>query len=75
MEAKLDRLTERTGEIRADLQEHMRRTEIAESRIELLTEELRPLKSHVAMWAGAGKLFAALLSAGGLAVAVLKLVH
>lgn len=47
MEARLDRVDISLVEIRGDLREHIRRTEAAEAQLELLKEELKPLKQHV----------------------------
>lgn len=60
MEDKLDKIQDDVTDIKitlatntSSLQEHMRRTAIAEERIELvqdqLTKQLAPIKSHVAM--------------------------
>jgi hypothetical protein len=49
-------------EMKGDLREHMRRTEVAEKRLDVLTEEFRPVREHVlalrvlwrwVLWAGA----------------------
>lgn len=60
MEEKLDRIQEDVTDIKvtlatntSSLQEHMRRTAIAEERIELIqdqmTKQLAPIKAHVTM--------------------------
>jgi len=73
IEKKLDRLDERLGSIdktlvaqHVSLEEHIRRTEILESKVE-------PIEKHVAMINGALKLFGMLCMVGGLIAAILKL--
>lgn len=58
LEDKLDRVLEVQGDIRADLQEHMRRTEIAEEGINKLAAALQPIQKHVAVVQGSGQLLA-----------------
>ena len=58
LEEKLDRIVEVQGDIRADLQEHMRRTELAEEGIDKLSAALQPIQKHVVVVQGAGTLLA-----------------
>lgn len=47
VQEKLDKLLEVQTEIRIDLSEHMRRTELAEEAIETLKETVAPIQQHV----------------------------
>ena len=47
LDAKLDKLSDVQVDIRIDLAEHMRRTELAERRLEIVESELRPVVEHV----------------------------
>jgi hypothetical protein len=68
LEDKMDKMIDAQSYIRADLQEHMRRTEIAETNIEQIAQAIRPIQSHVAFVSGLGKLLSILGTlAGGLA--------
>jgi hypothetical protein len=68
LEEKIDRMIDHQSVIRADLQEHMRRTEIAETNIEKIADAIRPIQSHVAFVSGLGKLLTIIGTlAGGLA--------
>lgn len=65
----MGKLKEQLDRIEANLSEHMRRTAIAEIRIEThhdlldkLSNRVHPLEKHVAAWAGAGKALAIGLS-------------
>jgi chromosome segregation ATPase len=65
IEEKLDRLDRRVDHVdstlarqEGHLEEHIRRTELAEKAIAHLRKEIEPLKAHVAKWAGAGKVLA-----------------
>jgi LPS O-antigen subunit length determinant protein (WzzB/FepE family) len=67
LEAKLDKLDERLDAIEKEqiknnvlLDEHMRRTEIAEQNIEMIRKDMKPLTSHVSMVKGVGKFIALL---------------
>lgn len=80
LEAKLDRLADDQARIgrtlasqQASLEEHMRRTEAAEERLDLLTKEVAPLKTHVAVWGYLGKILAALATGVGLVATLSKL--
>lgn len=67
LEEKLDRIVESQSSIGANLQEHMRRTAIAEENIEKLAESMAPVQKHVALVQGLGSIVAWLL---GIATAV-----
>ena len=56
------------AEMNASLREHMRRTELAETGIENLVRELRPVQQHVLTVRGVSKLIGALV-AGAAAIA------
>ena len=58
----------------AVLAEHIRRTELAETRLDKLQEELTPLKQHVALWGALGKIISTAGVLVGIATAVFKLV-
>lgn len=80
LDAKLDRLTNETGQIRltlvlqhGSLKEHMRRCDALEIANEKLQAEMAPLKTHVAMFSAWGKLFVGLSSMVGLMVACYEL--
>ncbi len=64
---KLDKMVADIADIKADLKVHIKRSDLAEINIALLREEVEPLKHHVAMWAGAGKLLAVLVAAAAIA--------
>jgi len=61
LEDKLDQVISVQADIRADLQEHMRRTELAEEGIEKLSIVLQPIQAHVAFIKGTGNLVAWIL--------------
>lgn len=63
IEEKLDRIVDIQAEMRADIAEHIRRTEIAESNIEKLSNNIKPIQEHVAFIRGIGKLITILLAA------------
>lgn len=68
LEEKLDKIVEYQGNIKADLQEHMRRTTIAEENIEKISKAIEPIQAHVAFVRGLGKLLTILGTLlGGLA--------
>lgn len=76
----MEQLDERLGRIEADLNEHMRRSlaneeanEHTRQQIDLLRQELAPLKTHVAAWGGVAKAVTIMGSLGGAAVAIAKL--
>lgn len=64
IEEKLDKLVELQSEIRIDVSEHIRRTQIAEENIEKLSNSMQPVQEHVAFIRGLGKLITILLAAG-----------
>lgn len=57
------------------LEEHIRRTGAAEHRIEMLQEELEPIKTHVAMVHGAFKLVGIISVLSGIAVGLVELIR
>jgi len=65
--SRLDRLEETQVDIKNDLAEHMRRTELAEVGLEQLRAEVKPLTTHVAVVAA---VFKVLIGLGSLASAV-----
>lgn len=76
---RLDALRDHVADIKvtlaaqaASLDEHMRRTEAAEASLEKLHAEVIPLKQHVAMWAGAGKVLAILGTLATIGALVMK---
>lgn len=48
IENKLDKIVDLQGDMKADLQEHIRRTEIAEGNIDKLALAMAPVQEHVA---------------------------
>jgi chromosome segregation ATPase len=75
IEAKLDRQDERLDRIEvlqarhtASLEDHMRRTEAAESQLLLVEDTLKPLKLHVAVTGALAKV----LGVAGTCVAIAK---
>lgn len=66
------KLDERLGRIEAGLGEHMRRTEAAEKRLNLVEERQQVTLEKQAQWAGAGKLLSALATALAVGAALLK---
>lgn len=69
--ASIDKILARQEE---NLKEHMRRTEVAEKRLDLFQSELAPLKAHVAGWSAVGKALAIIGTLVGIAVGVAKLI-
>lgn len=60
VEVKLDKIQDDISEIKeiqarntADIEHHIHRTDLAEQNLELLKEEIKPIKSHVAFVKGA----------------------
>lgn len=60
LEEKLDRIVDVQSDMRADIREHMRRTEIAETNIENIAETIRPIQEHVAFIRVSSRLLALL---------------
>lgn len=73
LEEKLDKVVDTQSEIRADLQEHMRRTEIAEINIEKLAQLMAPVQEHVAFIKVLGKLLTTAGVIAGIVAALLSL--
>ncbi len=55
------------------LKEHMRRTDLAEARLDLLQKEVEPLKAHTAVFAALGKALGLLGTGVGIAFAIGKM--
>lgn len=72
IEDKLDKLVEIQGEIRINVAEHIRRTEVAELNIEKLSLAIQPIQEHVAFIRSLGKMVAWVIgiaaSLGGLII-------
>lgn len=83
MEARLDRVEDKLdqvlliqADIRADLQDHMRRTIINENNVDKIVAALAPVQEHVAFVRGLGKLLTILGTLlGGLFAAWQALFH
>ena len=60
-------------EVKVDLANHMRRTELAEEAVSLLRDEVKPISAHVAVASGIFKAFVALGSVASVVYAVAKL--
>ena len=58
IEDKLDKLVEIQTEIKIDVAEHIRRTNLAENNIEKLYDAIQPIQQHVALVRGLGNLTA-----------------
>jgi hypothetical protein len=71
---KLLRIFEEILEIKGDLREHMRRTEAAEDNLELLRQELKPIKVHVGHVEGALKMLGMLAIGAGVVVSILQFI-
>lgn len=57
---RLDKISQDIAEIKTsqkvmerDIAHHIKRTDLAEQNLDLLRQEVKPLKHHVAMWEGA----------------------
>ncbi len=55
------------------LEEHVRRTELIERSVEKVVADIIPIKAHVAMWGGAGKILTAGASLTAIAYGILQL--
>ena len=55
------------------LEEHMRRTEVAEEAIASLRDEMTPLKTHAAVWGALAKILTAVGTLVAIGMGVLKL--
>lgn len=73
IEDKLDRHSDALSSIQANLQEHMKRTEIAENNIEKLALAMAPVQEHVALVNASGKLITALVAIVGAIAAIWQL--
>jgi hypothetical protein len=73
LEEKLDKVVDTQAEIKADLQEHMRRTLIAESNIDKLAANMAPVQEHVAFIRVLGRLSSIIIGIAGAVAAFLAL--
>lgn len=71
IEDKLDKALDSQQEIKLNLAEHMRRTELAEIAVENLAEAIKPIQEHVALIRGVSKLFAWVLGIAATVVTIL----
>ena len=78
---QLERLLDEVAEIRAvlarntaSLEVHMARTELLEEAVAEQSKRIKPLETHIAMWAGAGKFLTLAVLVAGLVLAVWKAV-
>lgn len=79
IEKRLDKLSESTAKMEANLDhnnksldEHIRRTEILEKELD---DRVKPLEQNSAMWAGVGKLVAIVATLGSIAAVLLALLR
>lgn len=56
LEDKLDKHSDILSSIQGNLQEHMRRTQIAEDNIGKIAESIAPIQEHVALIRASGKI-------------------
>lgn len=70
IEDKLDKTLDTQQEIKLNLAEHMRRTQLAEVAIEELSEAIKPIQEHVALIRGVSKLFAWMLGIAATVVTI-----
>jgi hypothetical protein len=70
IEDKLDKTLDTQQEIKLNLAEHMRRTQLAETAIEELAEAIKPIQEHVALIRGVSKLFAWMLGIAATVVTI-----
>lgn len=73
IEDRLERHSEILSNINGNLQEHMRRTQIAEENIEKLSNAMAPVQEHVALIRASGKILTAAVAVVGLATAIWQL--
>lgn len=80
LEQKLDQIDDRLSNIDVtlasqaiDLKHHIRRTDLAEERMEHIETQLEPIKKHVAMINGAFKFIGFTVSALGAVAAISKI--
>lgn len=71
IETKIDKIVELQSDIRIDLSEHIRRTEIAESNINKLAVQIAPIQEHVAFIRVSGRILTVLLSIASVIAAFL----
>lgn len=65
-------IAERLARIESGLAEHMRRTEIAERRLNIVEDMQHQTLQRQAQWAGAGKLLAVLGTVSGVVAALAR---
>lgn len=70
IEEKLDKLVEIQADLRADVAEHIRRTEIAEQNIVQISEQVKPIQEHVAIVRGFGKIMMGLAAVAAALVTI-----
>jgi hypothetical protein len=70
IEERLDRIVDVQSGMQADIREHMRRTEIAESNIEKLAASIAPVQEHVAFVRVLGKFLAVVATVAAIYAAV-----
>lgn len=81
IEEKVDKIEEKISNIDVtlakqakDLEHHIYRTDLAESNLELLREEMKPVKKHVALMDTSLKVIGAIASVITFAVGIYKLI-
>ena len=72
LQQQLDRIEAKCDDNAADLREHMARTEALEKLHEDLHSRVKPLETHTAMWAGAGKTLSIVVPLVAALAAILK---
>lgn len=71
----MDDIRQDIKEIKKDLKEHMRRTDLLEKRQDKLHSVLKPIEVHVAVRSGVEKALLALLAASATIVTIWKAFH
>lgn len=74
LDGRLDRIESKQTDHHITLEEHIRRSLANEAAVELLKQEMAPLKHHVAMWGVGAKVLTALGALVSLGVGIWKLV-
>lgn len=70
IEDRLEKHSDILTDIQGNLQEHMRRTQIAENNIEAIAKSIAPIQEHVALMNGLGKIILGLSAIVGAVAAV-----
>lgn len=73
LEDKLDKISELQADIRVNLQDHMRRTEVAETNIENLAKAMSPVQEHVAFIRACGRILTVVVAIASAVAGILKL--